>query len=109
MINPTLSFQSMKTAYTTIKSIEIMRMLREGHLIAGCMGIVTKQNLSIHYLIFTINKITRPKSNFLIKFIFLQHSRRFSIWSPRIVAYNPFRKTILRVTSTVINGELYPL
>ncbi|STX55767.1 transposase [Legionella beliardensis] len=38
LINPTLGFQSMKTAYATIKGFEIMRMFKKGQFNAWMYG-----------------------------------------------------------------------
>jgi IS6 family transposase len=38
VIRPTRGFQSMKTAYATIKGFEIMRMIRRGHCILRELG-----------------------------------------------------------------------
>ncbi|RYF08134.1 MAG: IS6 family transposase [Oxalobacteraceae bacterium] len=38
LIRPARGFQTMKTAYATIKGIEIMRMIRRGHCIMHALG-----------------------------------------------------------------------
>ncbi len=38
LIRPARGFQTMKTAYTTIKGFEIMRMIRRGHCICRAPG-----------------------------------------------------------------------
>jgi transposase, IS6 family len=38
MIRPTRGFQRMKTAYTTLKGFEVMRMIRRGHCVLTQTG-----------------------------------------------------------------------
>lgn len=38
LVKPTLGFKSMKTAYATLKGVELMQMFRKGQMKAWCYG-----------------------------------------------------------------------
>ncbi|WP_242604513.1 transposase [Legionella gresilensis] len=54
LINPTLGFQSMKTAYATLTGFEIMRMFKKNNSLGGCTVIEMKYPSSMNRSAFTV-------------------------------------------------------